>query len=102
MGQKLHLWLSEVFLGPKVTTPQILGSAEISDTKKSFFYVGTKAMPNLKNVLQIFVEIDGGGVGHSHSNRITSKSAPHGKWFEQTRPTLFLFCLTRYISMCIF
>ena len=61
MGQKIRPWVLEDFLGPKVTTPQIWGSAEISDTKKKFFYVSTKTMPNLKNVLQIVVEIDGGG-----------------------------------------
>ena len=43
-----------------------------------FFYVGTKSMPNIGDVLQIVVEIDRGG-GHSHSNSTTSKSAPHGK-----------------------
>ena len=61
MGQKIRPWVLEDFLGPKVTTPQIWGSAEISDTKKKFFYVCTKTMPNLKSVLQIVVEIDGGG-----------------------------------------
>ena len=30
MGQKIRPRVSEDFLGPKVTTPQILGSAEIS------------------------------------------------------------------------
>ena len=30
MGQKIRPWVSEDFLGPEVTTPQILGSAEIS------------------------------------------------------------------------
>ena len=48
----------------------------ISDTEKIVFYVCTQTMPNLKNVLQKVVEIDGGG--HSHSNSTTSKSAPHG------------------------
>ena len=33
-------------------------------------------MPNIGDVLQIVVEIDRGG-GHSHSNSITLKSAPH-------------------------
>ena len=84
MGQKIRPWVLEDFLGPKVTTPQIWGSAEISDTKKKFFYVCTKTMPNLKNVLQIVVEIDGGGGGHSHSNRTTSKSAPHVRNYPVT------------------
>ena len=35
-------------------------------------------MPNIGDVLQIVVEIDRGG-GHSHSNSITSKSAPHDR-----------------------
>ena len=30
MGQKIRPWISEDFLGPKVTTSQIWGSAEIS------------------------------------------------------------------------
>ncbi len=29
-GKKIHSWVSEDFLGPKVTTPQIWGSAEVS------------------------------------------------------------------------
>ena len=34
-------------------------------------------MPNRLAVPFLVVEIDKGGVGHSHSNRTTSKSGPH-------------------------
>ena len=105
MGQKIRPRVSEGFLGPKVTTPQIWGSAEISDTKKNFFYVSTKTMPNLKNVLQIVVEIDGGGAGHSHSNRTTSKSAPHANFkcffFYKIRKKLEITAFANLISSLI-
>ena len=55
---------------------RFLGGRQKYLTQKKFFYVGTKSKPNIRNVLQIVVEIDR-GVGHSHSNRTTSKSAPH-------------------------
>ena len=37
MGKKIHPWVSEDFLGPKVTTPQIWESAEISTGLGVFF-----------------------------------------------------------------
>ena len=65
--------------------------------KKNFFYVSTKSMLNIGDVIQIVVEIDRGG-GHSHSNSTTSQSSPHGKTLEITTMCVFPLSLMRKVK----
>ena len=108
MGQKIRPQVLENFLGPKVTTPEILGSAEISTGLGVFlkiWVVGQNFFKNLissksskiiifQHLLFFFLHFGQSGLSCSHLPNFASQKflgflgVPHENWKNRKISTL--------------